>query len=78
MLRVNVPNHLKVAVTRLPRRDADLVFAALRAMRHDPLADEVYALGSNCYYRVVAAHLVFFDLIPSDRVVNVVAIERPH
>ena len=31
MWRVNVPNHVKVAVTRFSRTDADLVFAGLRA-----------------------------------------------
>ena len=33
MWHVNVPNDLKVAVTRFPRGDADLLFAVLRAMR---------------------------------------------
>ena len=78
MWHVNIPNRLKVAVTKFPRNDADLVFAALREMRIDPSGGEVYALGSETYYRVVSRYLIFFDLIPSDHVVNVVAIERPH
>jgi len=78
MWRVNVPNELKVAVTRFLRRDADLIFAALRAMRDDPLADDVYTLGSDCYYRVVERYLIFFDLLPSEHVVNVTAIIRPN
>ena len=78
MWRVNVPNHIKVAVTKLPRRDADLLFAALKAMREDPLGGELYALGSDSYYRPVDGYLVFFDLVPSEHVVNVTAVERPH
>ena len=51
MWRVNVPNHLKVAITKFARSDADLVFAALREMRDDPLAASVYATGRDSYYR---------------------------
>ena len=78
MWRVNVPNPLKVAVTRFSRADADLVFAAMRAMAADPLSGEVYKLGNDGYYSVVAGYLIFFDLIPDQRTVNVTAIERPH
>jgi hypothetical protein len=78
MWRVIVPNPLKVAVTRFPRAEADAVFTALRAMTADPLSGEVYALGGDSYYRVVGRSLVFFDLVPADHAVNVVAIERPH
>jgi len=67
MWRVNVPNHLKVAVTRFARADADRVFAAMRAMMRDPLAGEVYSLGGDSYYRVVEGCLVFFDLMPDQR-----------
>ncbi len=52
MWRVNVPNHLKVAVTRFSRADANLVFAE--------------------------GYLIFFDLVPDQRTVNVTAIERAH
>ena len=48
-------------------------------MREDPLAgDDVYMIGGDSYYRTVAGYLIFFDLIPSEHVVNVTAIERPH
>src|SRR2546425_1149574 len=47
MWHVNVSNPLKVAVTRLPRADADLIFAALKELRTDPLAGRVYALGGR-------------------------------
>ncbi len=43
MWRVNVPNHLKVAVTRFSRADTDLVFAAMRAMAGDPLSGALRA-----------------------------------
>ena len=78
MWRVNVPNSLKVAVTKFERADADLIFAALRELTNDPLFGEVYKLGNDAYYRVVDAYLVFFDLVPDQHVVNVTAIERPH
>ena len=42
MWRVNVPNPLKVAVTKFKRADADLVFAAVRELASDPLLGEVY------------------------------------
>src|SRR6266550_3362366 len=61
MWHVNVPNHAKVGVTKFRRCDADLLFAALRAMRDDPLGGYVYALGRDSYYRVVASYLIFFD-----------------
>ena len=64
MWQVNVPNHVKVAVTRFPRSDADLIFEALRAMRDDPLGGDVYALGGDSYYRVAAGYLILFDLLP--------------
>ena len=47
MWRVNVPNPLKVAVTRFGRADADRVFAAMHAMAGDPLSGEVYKLGDD-------------------------------
>ena len=47
------PNPIKVAVTRFDRADADLVFAAMRAMAADPLSGDVYKLGDDGYYRVV-------------------------
>jgi len=50
----------------------------MRAMAADPLSGEVYKLGNDSYYRVVAGYLIFFDLIPDQRTVNVTAIERPH
>lgn len=78
MWRVNVPNPLKVAVTRFPRADADRLFAAMREMTTDPLAGDVYRLGGDAYYRVVEGYLIFFDLIPARHIVNVTAIERPH
>ena len=78
MWRVNVPNHLKVAVTRFSHADADQVFAAMRAMAGDPLSGEVYKLGDDSYYRVVEGYLAFFDLVADQRTVNVTAIERPH
>ena len=78
MWRVIVPNDLKVAITRFPRSDADLIFAVLREMRDDPLDGEVYTLGGESYYRVVPRYRIFFDLLPSDHVVNVTAIVRPH
>lgn len=78
MWRVNVPNPLKVAVTKFPRSDADRLFAAMREMRTDPLAGDVYMLGNDAYYRLVGSYLIFFDLIPTQHVVNVTAIERPH
>jgi hypothetical protein len=78
MWRVNVPNHLKVAVTKFSWSDADRIFQTLRELATDPLAGEVYALGNDAYYRVVQGYLIFFDLLPSDHVVNVTAIERPH
>jgi hypothetical protein len=78
MWRVTVPNHLKVAVTRFARADADSVFAAMRAMAGDPLSGEVYGLGKDSYYRVVEGYLIFFDLIRDRHVVEVTAIERPH
>jgi hypothetical protein len=78
MWRVNVPNPLKVAVTKFRRAEADLIFAALRELATDPFSGEIYMLGNDSYYRVVEGHLVFFDLIPNHQVVNVTAIERPH
>ena len=57
MWRVNVPNRLKVAVTRFSRAEADQVFAAMRAMAGDPLSGEVYKLGDDSYYRVVEGYL---------------------
>jgi hypothetical protein len=78
MWRVNVPNPLKVAVTKFPRVDADRLFAAMREMTTDPLAGDVYMLGNDAYYRVVGSYLVFFDLVPAQHMVNVTAIERPH
>jgi hypothetical protein len=78
MWRVNVPNPLKVALTRFPRVDADWIFAAMREMATDPLVGEVYTLGGNSFYRVIERYLIFFDLIPDQHVVNVTAIERPH
>ena len=77
MWRVNVPNHLKVAITRFARGDADLIFAALHEMRDDPFAGDVYAIGRDSYYRIVRGVLVFFDLVPADHIVNVIAVERP-
>jgi len=78
MWRVLVPNPLKIAVTKFPRADGDAVFNALRTMIADPLSGEVYALGGDSYYRLVGGSLIFFDLVPADHTVNVVAIERPH
>jgi hypothetical protein len=78
MWRVNVPNPVKVAVTKFSRPDADLLFAALREMAADPSSGEVYTIGTDSYYRVAAGYLIFFDLVPSQYVVNVTAIERPH
>ena len=78
MWHVNVSTPLKVAVTKFPRANADLVFAALKELRTNPLAGKVYALGGNTYYRVVADCLIFFDLVLSQHVVNVTAVERPH
>jgi hypothetical protein len=78
MWRVNVPNPLKVAVTKFPRADADRLFAALRDLANDPLAIDVYKLGNDAYYRIVDDYLIFFDLIPDRHIVNVTAIERPH
>jgi len=43
MWRVNVPNHLKVAVTRFSRADAHLVFA-VRAMAPDQRTVNVTAI----------------------------------
>ena len=77
MWQVNVPNHVKVAVTRFPRSDADLLFEALRAMRDDPLGGYVYAFGRDSYYRVVAGYLIFFDVVPREHILNVTTIERP-
>ncbi len=78
MWRVNVPNPLKVAVTKFRRAEADLIFAALREMTIDPFSGEVYMLGNDSYYRVVEGSLVFFDLISNQQLLNVTAIERPH
>ena len=50
----------------------------VKAMREDPLGGELYAPGSDSYYRPVDGYLVFFDLVPSEHVVNVTAVERPH
>ena len=47
-------------------------------MRDDPFGGDVYALGGDSYYRVVAGYLIFFDLLRSEHVLNVTAIERPH
>ena len=70
MWHVNVPNDLKVAVTRFPRGDADLLFAALREMRTNPLRGEVYTVGVESYYRVVREYLIFFDVVLSERMVK--------
>jgi len=34
--------------------------------------------SADAYYRVVAGCLIFFDLVLSQHVVNVTAVERPH
>lgn len=78
MWRVNVPNHLKVAVTKFHRADAERLFAAMRELAADPLSGRVYRIWTNSYYRVVDGYLLFFDLVPEQRIVNVTAIERPH
>ena len=76
MWRVNVPNGIKVAVTRFPRHDADRIFAALRELSVDPLSGDVFSIGRSGYYKVVAEYLVFFDIVGAERAVNVTAIER--
>jgi hypothetical protein len=78
MWRVDVPLALKVAVTRWPRSDADRILAALREMRDDPFAGELYTIDVNSYYRVVGGYLIFFDVVPSEHRINVTAIVRPH
>ena len=78
MWRVNVPNPLKVAVTRFHRPDAEQLFAAMRDLSADPLSGRTYRIGTNSYYRVVDRYLLFFDLVPNQHVVNVTTIERPH
>jgi hypothetical protein len=78
MWHVDVPLALKVAVTRWPRSDADRILAALREMRDDPLLGDVYAMGVDRYYRVVAGYLIFFTVLPDAKRVNVTAILRPH
>ena len=50
----------------------------MRAMTGDPLTGEVDSLGGDSYYRAVEGCLIFFDLIPDERVVKITAIERPH
>ncbi|HJQ84641.1 MAG TPA: hypothetical protein VKA21_11220 [Candidatus Binatia bacterium] len=74
MWRVNVPNPLKVDLTRLPRADALALFAAMREMAVGPFSGTVYALGNDAYYRVVEGYNIFFDLIPDQHVVNVTAV----
>ena len=46
MWRVNVPNPLKVAVTRFHRPDAARLFAAMRELAADPLSGRVYRIGT--------------------------------
>ena len=77
MWRVNVANPLRVAVTKFPRAHADQLFATMREMTTDPLAGEVYTLGGDAYYHVVEGYLIFFDLVPAQLTVNVIAVERP-
>jgi hypothetical protein len=76
MWRVNVPNDVKVAITRFPRDDADRIFAALRALSIDPLPGGIFSIGGAGYYTVVAGYLVFFDVVEAERVVNMTAVER--
>lgn len=56
MWRVNVPNPVKVAVTKFPPADADRLFAAMRQMTTDALVGEVYGLGRAAYCRVIEAN----------------------
>lgn len=78
MWRVNVPNPVKVAITRFQRPDAERLFAVMHELSTDPLSGSVYRIGANAYYRVIDGYLIFFDLVPDQHVVNVTAIERPH
>ena len=78
MWRVDVPLALKVAVTRWLRSDADRILAALREMRDDPFAGELYMIDVDSYYRVVDGYLIFFDVAPREHTVKVTAIVRPH
>jgi hypothetical protein len=79
---VNVPNALKVDVTKLPRDDADAIFRYFRRMRDDPLNDpelgQPQALGAGQYCQAVGSYMVTFYLEPDAQVVNVTAVEAIH
>lgn len=66
------------ALKKIPRRDAERIFVIIGSLPLNPFAGDIQKMKgeSNTWRRRIGSFRIFYELMPSEKVIHVFRVER--